>query len=408
MPFELWVEKTWARLSGSSVWLPKYRVFLTVTRVIYYDKGKKDWPVISFMTGQIHDRDWTHLPGYTIELESNNMTFPYLFDAPTDYTVGGAFYGPEDPRIILEEGVEDAEPVIIFNMISEESDYLRRMWIYRPFTNHSTMLTIRDADARPLAEKNWAPFFHRSSTDAVTSPNTHLHFVYSLGPLHILKCDLQDGNCDFVFVQKSSLTSASRKHMLQNAPGSMRGGTNFVPVPIDMAPGIHAYAAFPRTHIGIGCAQSTYRPELVVLVSVGPYFFLTYASEALEFGTAAFTPTALRHPCKEGRILIANSIASWDTHSQDIMTLSFSIDDSTVQVARLQGLRAVLKQLPFFQQAEKHDAWTMENQIRESGWITLGSDVLACSVQSAANSSIAAVERIYYEEPEDKEIEPRR
>ena len=50
------------------------------------------------------------------------LTFPLIFDVAADYDLGGDFYGPKDPRIILEEDVHDGELVIIFNIIARRSD----------------------------------------------------------------------------------------------------------------------------------------------------------------------------------------------------------------------------------------------------------------------------------------------
>jgi 2'-5' RNA ligase len=89
---------------------------------------------------------------HTITWKNEIFTFALIFDIPAEFEAGGSFSGPEDPRIIIE-GVQDAEPVIIFDMISGISDRLRTMWIFRPFSSHSTVLTIRGAE-RPIAEKN--------------------------------------------------------------------------------------------------------------------------------------------------------------------------------------------------------------------------------------------------------------
>jgi hypothetical protein len=119
------------------------------------------------------------------------LTFPLVFDIPTKYEGGdGEFYGPEDPRIILEDNVQGAEPVIIFNMAHERSDWKRAMYAFRPFSGHLTILTIRDTN-RAISEKNWPPFFLPSEDPkpekAARKPDEYIHFVYNFKPLKILK-----------------------------------------------------------------------------------------------------------------------------------------------------------------------------------------------------------------------------
>jgi len=381
------VEQTWDRFSGSAVWLPDYKVFFGVTRLIFYT-GAHSWPVISFLRGQIFDKDWNHLDNYTLTWQGEDITFPVIYDFPYKYEKGGTVYGSEDPRIILEEGVKGAEPLVVFNMISERSDSQRRMWILRPFSNYSTMLTIRHNEENPPVEKNWAPFFHNPidpTSNSQSWPSRHLHFVYGFKPLRILKCHLFTGYCDFVYKQQvpeELIPTHNDSH------GHMRGGTNFVRVPLRAESDIRTYAAFPRTHIDLGCPNAVYRPELILMTSVGSHFYLTFASESVDFGTAALDPPARADPCGAGRILIANSISHWDrSNGQDVMTLSFSVDDSSVQVTRLHGLAAFIERLLHFHDSLKHSISKGGEGFWDLRWSVVGSEVLACSVEAATNYS---------------------
>jgi len=169
----------------------------------------------------------------------------------------------------------------------------------------------------------------------------------------------------------------------------MRGGTNFVPVPIKTHSGIRVYAGFPRTHLDGACGVNTiYRPELVILSAVGSNFHITYASDAIEFGHAVLDETALESPCKEGHILIPYSISRWDlSDGQDIMTLSISVADKTVQITRLHGLMKFIKQLPYFGEFLKHDVSQGGEALWNFRWSVVGNDVLACSAEAAGYSS---------------------
>ena len=141
-------------------------------------------------------------------------------------------FGPEDPRVILESA-EGAEPVVVFNIILNATGNPLAMWLHRPFSDTVTVLTIRGEERRPM-EKNWAPFFHNDDNsdgdyDINRAPTTVLHFVYSLHPLRIVKCSIEDGVCDWVF-QEQVPPILAVSH--DDTHGEMRGGTNFVRVPI--------------------------------------------------------------------------------------------------------------------------------------------------------------------------------
>lgn len=387
------VSRSWSRLSGSSTFLPQYGVFLAVTRIIFYSNGFIDQPIISFLRGQIYDQDWNHLNGYNLTWKNKTMIFPTIFDVPAEFEEGGSFYGPEDPRIIIEEGVLDAEPVIVFNMITDGTDWLRSMWVYRPFSGHATVLTIR-GEERAATEKNWAPIFlslpQRSATDSPKAPSQHLHFVYSFHPLRILYCELDRGDCDWAFWQH---VPKGFKTAHQGDPDDLRGGTNFVPIPLENAnitavsTAVHAYISIPRTHIDGICSRGVYRPMLLVLVNVGEQWFYAFASSSIDFGDSILTQDQLADPCNSGRVLIANSIAYWDHRDEgDVMTITFSVGDRTVQVARVTGIEKFIWNLPHFQQLVTGGlSQSGENFLLNMQYSATGYDVEACAVEAATN-----------------------
>jgi beta-1,2-mannosyltransferase len=109
----------------SSVWLPEQRMFLVVTRIVFLgEKQILSAPKASFLRGQIFNEIWEYQENYNVTMNGETLTFLLVFDIPTKYEGGkGEYYGPEDPRIILEDNVPGAEPVIIFNMAHERSDW---------------------------------------------------------------------------------------------------------------------------------------------------------------------------------------------------------------------------------------------------------------------------------------------
>lgn len=200
---ETWSNKYWSQFAGSGVWLPRLQLYFVVFRVVYTRPGTY-WPAVSFLRGQVFDPNWHHMDNYTISWAGRERTFPTIFSIPAVWWEGGSFFGPEDPRAILDDA-EDAEPVIVFNMILDAPGNPRAMWLHRPFAGTTTVLTIRGEERKPT-EKNWAPFFHNgddsnSDVDNDKVPTMGLHFVYSLHPLRVLKCRIEDGVRDWVFRQ---------------------------------------------------------------------------------------------------------------------------------------------------------------------------------------------------------------
>ncbi|KAL5362982.1 hypothetical protein BJX96DRAFT_186505 [Aspergillus floccosus] len=385
--YEEWVNSKWARLAGSSVWLPEQGVYFAITRVIYLPSGILHWPTMSFLRAQVFDEGWKELEDLTLNWNGNDITFPATLDIPTPWEKGGGFFGPEDPRIVLEENVPGAEPVVVFNMRLQAEGWPRAMYIHRPFSRFTTVLTIQNED-RAMAEKNWAPFFLLDSHSTTpVEPSRYLHFVYTMKPLCVLRCSLLSGDCDWVFKQEvpDSATLPGGSHI----DGNMHGGTNFVPVPTRPSARLRLYASFPRTHIHGVCEENAiYRPELVILaVADGFGFSIAYASGPFDFGSGVLDEAARSNPCAEGHILIANSISRWE-HRQgsDVMTLSLSVADRTVQIVHLYGLMKFLDELPLFEAYERN-VTDMESGV-DSPLSTAGYQTIMCSIEAAANVQV--------------------
>ncbi|KIX03464.1 uncharacterized protein Z518_07016 [Rhinocladiella mackenziei CBS 650.93] len=406
------VESTWARLSGSSVWLPEQGVYLSVTQVIFCPTRIRSIPKMSFLRGQLFNADWEHLDNYNLTWGGQELNFPLVFDIPAQWEQDGSLYGPENPRIILEDGVKGAEPVVIFDMIAKRSDWKRAMYIFRPFSNYSTILTIRDVE-RQYTEKNWAPFFvpqeEEVAPSVVRRPNEYIHFVYSFKPLQILKCHLRCGDCEFAYEQSVPEDFMDQHH---EDGGSLQGGTNFVPVPLPSSMNVDSkvrvYAAFPRTNIEQHCDGSFDRPEFAVMINIEKQFHLAFASESLDFGNAIPERRAEDDRCDQGRILILNSVAHWNTsNGQDVMSVTFSVNDETVQVARVQGLLSLIRNLPQFADFLKKDGLRKGDDSDPmnllSSWV--GDDVHGCLVEAVLNDTVAAQEITRPKEDKDEELD---
>jgi hypothetical protein len=139
----------------------------------------------------------------------------------------------------------------------------------------------------------------------------------------------------------------------------------------------------------MGCRDAAmYRPELMVMTAHGSEFHLNYMSEPIDFGGAAMSLEAAADPCGDGRILIANSIARWDrSWGQDLMTLAFSVADTTVQILRLQGIARYIEKMPHLNSRLQNDMSQDGKVIWNLRWSAVGMDVLTCSVEVAYNYS---------------------
>ncbi|OJJ98295.1 glycosyltransferase family 91 protein [Aspergillus aculeatus ATCC 16872] len=402
LSFENWVDKNWVELSGSAVWMARYQVYLLVNRVSYYPSGNLAQPTISWLRGRLYDSAWQPLDGHTIDWQGEAIAFPRIFDVPISWPPSGQiFWGAEDPRILLEENVPDAEPVIVFNMI-EGLNLRRRMYIHRPFSRFTTSLTIAHEEPH-LVEKNWSPFFDPSRGEgddpaSVPRPSHHLHLVYGFHPLRVLRCDLRDGRCDWDYTEEAST------QLVPDGPhvdGDMRGGTNFVPVQTTTSssePLLRLWAGLPRTHLDGGCSEgATYRPELMILASPAPAeFYILYSSDALELGPAVLNQSAQTHPCSGPHIVIPYAIVRWDQRpGHDLMAVSLSVADRTMQVVHLQGVRALIDRLPVMRTGmpdlRTRDRDAEPDVPRKSRWSAAGKHVLECSVSAARNTSLENV-----------------
>jgi hypothetical protein len=404
------MEKYWRVMSGSSVWMPDHGVYLMVTRVAF---GPDWWlPDISFLRGQIYSEAWEALDGYELQWNNKTITFPHIFDIPIPTHANSKAMGTEDPRVILEDNVPNAEPVIIFNMLAPMTDWKRAMWLYRPFTGHLTVMTIMDIyRARSDTEKNWAPFFvpeYSETEPDLRVPNRHIHFIYRNKQLVVLRCSLDSGTCIWAFEQTIP-EGLFLPHKEEG--GDLRGGTNFIPVPLHLPSRTsrlaNVYLGFPRTHIESGCG-AFYRPELVVLIRVDDDFFFTFASESIDFGNALIQLEPHESACSRGRIMIPMSIARWDLLSDiparstdkephvlspfvntdmetDVVTATFSVDDKSIQVMRIAGLLAFIRTIPQVKALQKleltepGDALELSNMA--NSWVA--HDLRSCLVESA-------------------------
>ncbi|KAK6461123.1 hypothetical protein DFJ63DRAFT_216616 [Scheffersomyces coipomensis] len=366
-------EHKWLRFAGSSVWLPQYECHYMVSRVLYTPTGIANKSFVSFLYVQLFDKHWNEIKGSTLTLpyEQNtiknvintdgsytstilkrtiafrNVTYPSILPIPIDYKLKTPndkyYFGPEDPRILTRKNpLGFDEPIIVFNMKSKNLDMKRVMHQYLPFSNKLDVLKKR---SHPFAniEKNWTPFIskNREIDQGLELGNSKINFIYSIGPLEILSCEIDTGVCDFL--QKSDKKD-------YDYIGPIRGGTQLVSLPFDelipehirktfdFPPNRQAYVGWARAHLSdCGCGESMYRPNLIILIEdYNPetkkfYYKLSDISDYFDFDAlipAWVTPKLdedgklipqsvndNKNLCDGRNVLIPNSIAYWDIHS---------------------------------------------------------------------------------------------
>lgn len=353
----------WFRFAVSSVWLEELQIHFMISRLIYSPSGIPNKGFASFLYAQIYDRDWKEITeeievpyeqsivqnvinsdGSVTEmvldksLAYRKIQFPSLLPIPFDYTLytvnNKFYYGPEDPRILkrVHPTLGYEEPMIVFNM-KDNRITKRVMHLYLPFSTHLKMLKKRSEKFANI-EKNWTPFVSRHQ------PGNKLNFMYSITPLEILTCDIDDGMCDFLQkVEKENF----------NYIGPLRGGSQLVSLPFDemISPQLKdhiklpqnraVYIGWARTHLNkCGCGESMYRPNLIVLIedynpSIQRFYYKMGAiSDFIDFNVEVppwlipefdennnlITDKDINVCDKSGRnVLIPNSIAYWDIDS---------------------------------------------------------------------------------------------
>lgn len=354
-----YIGKSWDHLAMSCAFLTSHGVYLCVSRVVFHPGNDLDKVFVSFLRGRIFDPGWEHQDGYNLTWPgAEPIVFPTIFEVGTPWKDGGLAYGPEDPRIIIQDA-PDAEPVIVFNMLGPVPEWKRVMYTYRPFTKVTTLLTVR-GEERPRKEKNWSPFF----LDHGTEPSKTIYFIWKHAPLTIVKCSLEDGICDVTFEQT---VGAEKVNEAIRSIATLRGGTQLVPIPRTKTASflnadVQAFVAFPRYHVNPtpypNCDRPSYRPEIAVLMTNSTHFYFSYISGPMDFGPdMVMTSDQLADSCGIGRIIIPNSIARWEfdvraasavaaKEPNDVMTLTLTVNDNEIRIVRMSGIYKLLQTLP--------------------------------------------------------------
>ncbi|CCC67305.1 hypothetical protein NCAS_0A07470 [Naumovozyma castellii] len=394
------IKEHFFRFGSSAVWLESEECFVMYTRVMYSFKGSKRDDHFSFLRGQTFDRDWNEIKGKRIPY--NDMQIPndieqeiklldaaldqnqcdslknkdnemfhkcqvehtknflknskrkeeilsnYFITYPTNVNVPfdpskNIHKGPQDPRVIVRKTNDMEDPIIVFNMYDED-EKKKRMFAFHPHRRVDPLIKLM-IEGHPMRndEKNWAPFLHEHTKESALSRGT-LHFVYSLKPLEILKCSLNDGKCEVVF---GADTLGLEK---DNSYGEMRGGSQWIKLP-DVLPTVkdkQIWVGFPKIHLSrSACRNHYYRPMLSVLVESNGVYNMDLEVPVLDFGLDVASWDMKGSYCDLLNVLNPNNIAYWDVVNQDPHTkkyedyLAITMSESDI-FSRVMVIRGVL------------------------------------------------------------------
>ncbi|KAK6459687.1 uncharacterized protein RJT20DRAFT_125036 [Scheffersomyces xylosifermentans] len=349
----------WYKISGSAVWLDKYEVYLMVSRVFYSAFGARHRSTISFLYGEVYDRDWNQL---RYKFDNMDLVFPTIFPADVDFQDEVTYLGPEDPHVVLREfknpktGKVDQEPVITFAQRSKQIMYKQAMHVYRPFTDIRKIVRFTIEDTVPkLQDKSWGPFMDEDKN--------FINFIYTFSPFRVIKCNIESGECTKITGDAFFEPETHAK----NEVGALRGGSNLVQIPENVLP-LHLaktrkyWFGFGRSHSGeCGCAREVFRPNGVLIsrpIDKEGDFSFDYVTTLLDFNIQPELWIVIKsdNACDNARsVLTPGSLASWDFVDksdfsfgargvEDVMAITLSEADNMVKVVQVRGfLNHILK-----------------------------------------------------------------
>lgn len=262
-----------------------------------------------------------------------------------------------------------------------ETDGFKNPLFDQQLYNRVKELRIKNVP-RQDKQKNWTPILGEGLRGE-DNFDRYLHFVYRWAHLQILRCDITDpdGKCGFVY-------SLNPKLEVSSGVGPFRGGTpminvndliqesGHVPVSKVIPEGREIWIGFARAHlVDCGCGVDLYRPNLVVLTKdtirgsedEKPHeiYKMSHISSFMSLGVDII-PWRADKPyelCSGTNALIPNGISAWRVDkldqdgenwvAHDILSLSVSISDSTVDFVHITGLlRSMLKDTSLFLKPE--------------------------------------------------------
>lgn len=360
-------------MSGAAIYHSQLQQNILFERLFYsLDEGKGHRAIVdkSFVLYTPWTSDWTAPSGPSQLLPVNETAGSIYADDFGNAT--RCMEGPEDPRVILDEGRDQVH--INFNIMTPSSD--RQM--FGKSYSIDELMNEEDSDStKPLLKmqpvEKLTQFQHAKGYRAGTEKNWvpimiqgELHYVYSLAPLRILKCQLpSSGSANAINNAKSQkredVTDYKKICTVQfkgepvdsgSQTGALRSGTNWV----EFSPGV--YFSLARTRfMHKKCSYGLYRPHLIVMrfdvdSKSGAYSKprIIYASEPItRFDDAIFQKYLDRglgngNKCDDRAVLTPGSISQWTgMESGDQADVIISVNDDLNVMLRFTGFGAAVQ-----------------------------------------------------------------
>ena len=372
----------WHFMSGSATYSPKYECNFLFERLFYsLDAGKGHRSIVdkSFIVYTAWSKDWKTQVSSTKLLQANETVGSMYTDDLVQPS--RTMEGPEDPRVIYNE--QKDEMYLNFNALTPIED--RQMFgqtikINKDLGYEKVEPLIQfehPQQYRAGTEKNWVPILIKGE----------LHYIYSLSPLRILKCEEEKVEIeDNPKKKKSSSSSTSessdskkKKKDVSNykkvcrvqfkgesvdsgsQTGALRSGTNWVEHSLGV------YFSFARTRImHEKCSYAIYRPHLIVMkFTIDPKteaysdpHIISVSDPITEFDDKLFDlytkkGLASGNKCDDQAVLTPGSISKWtgmssssendDKENSDIADVVISINDDMNAMLRIKGFGAAVQ-----------------------------------------------------------------
>ena len=234
-----------------------------------------------------------------------------LLGIPAPVT-GANTFGPEDPRLVSV----GSDLIVVFSMCDQwKANENPHIGFYGWNVKTATLLRPSIANHTMLSrEKNWSPLVYGGV----------LHFVYTLTPLRVAKCN-NKLRCHFVFKEK---VMAHRRRSLD-----LRGGTPFEkysgPYYISVA---HTGRKVNRTLI--------YVHGHIVLMRVDQWR-VVYVSDVIRIDHGVLKNSW--HPFWTSKSFIYPT--GLLIESDDVITIGVSVGDGMSHMIRIRGLKNLLKKV---------------------------------------------------------------
>lgn len=367
-------------MSGAAIYHSQLDQNILFERLFYsLDEGKGHRAIVdkSFVLYTPWTSDWTAPSGPSQLLPVNETAGSIYADDFGNTT--RCMEGPEDPRVILDEGRDQVH--VNFNIMTPSSD---RQMFGKSYSIDELTTGEREDDSE--TEKENSPhlkiqpvekltqFQHAKGYRAGTEKNWvpimiqgELHYVYSLAPLRILKCQLPTtetanaASAGGKSPKREDVTDYKKICTVQfkgepvdsgSQTGALRSGTNWV----EFSPGV--YFSLARTRfMHKKCSYGLYRPHLIIMrfevdSKSGAYSKprIIYASEPItRFDDQIFQKYLNRglgngDKCDDRAVLTPGSISHWTgMEDGDRADVIISVNDDLNVMLRFTGMGAAVQ-----------------------------------------------------------------